>query len=86
MTPLGITGATGRLGGRIARLLAESGVEQRLLVRDPTRAPELDGAAPREMSYGDSTRAEAACTGLEVVLMVSGAESAERLQIGRAHV
>ena len=78
--PLGITGATGRLGGRIARLLADAGVEQRLLVRDPARAPELDGAAPREMSYGDAARAEAACNGLDVVLMVSGAESAERLR------
>lgn len=40
-TPLGITGSTGHLGGRIARRLADRGVGQRLLVRDPSRAPEL---------------------------------------------
>ena len=32
--PLGITGSTGNLGGRVARLLAAAGVEQRLVVRD----------------------------------------------------
>ena len=39
--PIAVTGATGQLGGRIARRLASAAVPQRLLVRDPTRAPEL---------------------------------------------
>ncbi len=38
---LGVTGATGGLGGRVARALAARGVAQRLLVRDPGRAPDL---------------------------------------------
>ena len=83
---IGITGSTGRLGGRIARLLADAGVEQRLLVRDPDRAPELDGAAPRQMSYGDEAKAEAACNGLDLVLMVSASETADRLRHHKAFV
>jgi uncharacterized protein YbjT (DUF2867 family) len=39
--PLGVTGSTGQLGGRIARLLAAAGAEQRLVVRTPARAPLL---------------------------------------------
>ena len=42
--PLGITGSTGRLGGRIARLLAAAGSEQRLVVRTPAKAPVLPRA------------------------------------------
>lgn len=38
-TLLGVTGATGRLGGRVARRLAAAGAAQRFLTRDPTRAP-----------------------------------------------
>jgi NAD(P)H dehydrogenase (quinone) len=34
---IAVTGATGGLGGRVARLLAEHGVEHRLLVREPSR-------------------------------------------------
>ncbi len=37
-----VTGATGFVGGRLARLLAERGVAVRALVRDRTRAGELD--------------------------------------------
>lgn len=86
MTALGITGATGRLGGRIARLLAASGVEQRLLVRDPSRAPDLAGASTAQMTYDDAAAVEAACAGLDVVLMVSASESARRLDEHRSFV
>ena len=36
---LAVTGSTGELGGRVARLLADSDVAQRLLARDVARAP-----------------------------------------------
>lgn len=78
-TPIGITGATGRLGGRIARRLAAAGVTQRLLVRDVARAPELAGATAVRSSYGDRDAAVAALTGLRTVLMVSGSESPDRV-------
>ena len=45
--PVGVTGATGRLGSRVAERLATQGVRQRLLVRDLARAPRLPGASVR---------------------------------------
>lgn len=78
-TPIGITGATGRLGGRIARRLAVAGVPQRLLVRDLTRAPNLPGATAVRTTYDDREAALAALTGLRTVLMVSAAESPDRV-------
>lgn len=86
MTALGVTGSTGRLGGRVARLLAESGVEQRLLLRDPSRAPDLPGATVKEMTYSDGASVEAACRGLDVVWMVSASEDEQRLALHRTFV
>jgi NAD(P)H dehydrogenase (quinone) len=40
---IGVTGATGIMGGRVAALLAECGVAQRLVVRDVGRAPRVWG-------------------------------------------
>jgi uncharacterized protein YbjT (DUF2867 family) len=45
-----VTGATGNLGGAIARLLADAGHATRLFVRDRSRAPALPGA---EIVTGD---------------------------------
>ena len=84
--PLGITGATGRLGGRVARLLAAAGVEQRLVVREPGRAPSLPGATVAQASYLDGDAVRRALDGLDTVLMVSAAESANRLDEHRAFV
>lgn len=85
-TPIGITGATGRLGGRVARRLAERGVATRLLVRDPARAPELAGAEVARITYDDTDEVRAALTGIDVLFMVSAAESAERLEEHRRFV
>lgn len=74
-----VTGATGRLGGRVARRLAERGVPQRLLVRSPERAPRLPGATPVRGSYDDHDAVVGGLTGTETVLMVSASESADRL-------
>jgi uncharacterized protein YbjT (DUF2867 family) len=77
---IAVTGATGALGGRVARRLADRGVEQRLVVRDPSRAPSLPGAhvvaAP---AYGDGGAIRAAFTGAGTVLLVSASESADRV-------
>ena len=86
MTRLGVTGSTGRLGGRVARLLAGAGVEQRLLVRDAARAPDLPGATTAVMSYADGPSVEAACRGLDVVWMVSASEDEHRLAEHRSFV
>lgn len=83
---LAITGSTGRLGGRIARLLAAAGVEQRLVVRDPARAPELLGSTVVRGEYGDAAAIRAALTGIDVALMVSGAEAPDRVEQHRTFV
>lgn len=76
---IGVTGATGRLGGRVARRLAAAGVPQRLLVRDPARAPELLGATVAGASYTDRDAVIAALSGVPTVLMVSASEAADRV-------
>jgi NAD(P)H dehydrogenase (quinone) len=77
---IAVTGSTGRLGGRVARLLAGSGVPLRLLVRDPARAPQLPGARVVQASYADGAAVEEALRGVGTVLMVSGSETPERVQ------
>ncbi|HET7477570.1 MAG TPA: SDR family oxidoreductase [Dermatophilaceae bacterium] len=81
-----VTGATGNIGGRVARRLAEAGVEQLLLVRDPARAPKLPGAEVAQASYDDPDAVRAALRPGEPVLMVSGSESVDRLAHHRAFV
>jgi uncharacterized protein YbjT (DUF2867 family) len=76
--PIGVTGSTGNLGGRIARLLAAAGAEQRLVVRSPERAPTLPGATVAQASYADGDAVRRALEGLDLVLMVSASESADR--------
>jgi len=83
---LGITGSTGQLGGRIARRLADAGVPQRLLVRDPARAPELPGSTVAVASYEDGPAVRGALAGLSTVLMVSAAEHPDRLGQHRTFV
>ena len=77
---LAITGSTGNVGGRVARLLAAAGVEQRLLVRDPSRAPDLPGSSVVRASYGDGEAARRALDGVRTLFMVSAAESATRVE------
>ncbi|WP_037680243.1 SDR family oxidoreductase [Streptomyces griseus] len=74
-----VTGATGRLGGRVAHRLAERGLAQRLLVRSPERAPRLPGATPVRAEYGDREAVLRGLSGTETVFMVSASESADRL-------
>jgi uncharacterized protein YbjT (DUF2867 family) len=83
---LGVTGATGRLGGRIARRLAAAGARQRLLVRDVSRAPDLPGAQPARAPFAEHTAVRAALEGVPLVLMVSASESQDRLAHHRAFV
>ncbi|QGF22901.1 SDR family oxidoreductase [Raineyella fluvialis] len=77
---IAVTGATGQLGGRIARRLADAGVRQRLLVRDVRRAPVLPGATAVTASYSDAEAVRHALRGIDTVLMISASESEDRLQ------
>jgi NAD(P)H dehydrogenase (quinone) len=76
---LAVTGSTGRLGGRVARLLASAGLIQRLVVRDASRAPSLAGCTVAVAGYDDDAAARAALAGAATVFMVSGAEHPERV-------
>jgi NAD(P)H dehydrogenase (quinone) len=77
---IAITGATGRLGGRVAHILAEQGIAQRLAVRSPERAPSLAGAVPVRCAYNQPEQVKAALDGVDTVLMVSGSETADRVE------
>jgi NAD(P)H dehydrogenase (quinone) len=66
-----VTGATGHVGGLVAEELFERGEPFRLLVRDPSRAPEFPGAEVVTADYGKpDTLAEALHEG-DRVFMVS---------------
>jgi len=86
MSLIVVSGATGRLGGRVAARLAEAGIGQRLLVRDRSRAPELPGAEVAEAEFGDAAAVREALAGAETVLMVSAAETPDRVERHQAFV
>ena len=86
MTPIAITGSTGRLGGKVAHLLAAAGVRQRLVVRDPGRAPDLPGADVAVAAYADGAAVESALQGIDTVLMVSASEAPDRVEQHRTFV
>src|SRR5829696_6970186 len=78
---IAVTGVTGGLGGRVARRLAERGVRQRLVVRDPGRAPELAGAEVAAGSYDDPDGLRRAFEGAAALFMVSASEDPDRLRL-----
>jgi NAD(P)H dehydrogenase (quinone) len=79
MTSLAITGTTGGIGGRVARRLAERGVAQRLVVRDPSRAPALPNTTVAPADYGDGEAMRAALAGVHTLLLVSATETEDRI-------
>ncbi|MFC6080007.1 SDR family oxidoreductase [Sphaerisporangium aureirubrum] len=83
---IAVTGVTGRLGGRIARRLADEGVEQTLVTRSPDRAPRLVGARVAEAEYGDGESARRALRGVGTLCMVSASETPDRVARHRAFV
>ena len=85
--PIAVTGATGGLGGRVARRLADHGVPQRLLARDATRAPELAHAEVATFGgYDDAEGVRRALAGVETLFLVSAAEDRDRVALHRRMV
>jgi NAD(P)H dehydrogenase (quinone) len=80
---IAVTGASGDLGGRVARELATRGVEQRLIVRDLARAPQLPGADVAVAEYEDSEEMAKALDGMGTLFLVSGHEGPERISLHR---
>jgi NAD(P)H dehydrogenase (quinone) len=83
---LAVTGSTGNLGGLVARILADAGQPQRLLVRDAARAPDLPGAVPVVSTYSDPALAKSSLAGVQTLFMVSAAEAEDRLRTHYAFV
>jgi uncharacterized protein YbjT (DUF2867 family) len=78
---IAVTGATGEVGGRVARRLAALGAEQRLVVRDPARAPVLPGAEVRASpGYHDGTAMRDALEGVHTLFLVPAAEAPDRVE------
>ena len=75
---LALTGVTGGVGGRVARLLAAQGLPLRLIVRDPSRAPGIP-ADVAVASYADPGAVRDALAGVDTLLFVSAAEAPDRL-------
>lgn len=80
---IAVTGATGELGGRVARQLAARGVHQRLIVRDPSRAPQLPGADVAVAAYADPEAMARALDGIGTMFLVSGHEDPDRALLHR---
>ncbi len=78
---IGVTGATGIVGGRVAALLAERGHPQRLVVGDVARAPQLAGAEVRVAAdYGAGDEMRRALEGVETLFLVPGREAPDRVR------
>jgi NAD(P)H dehydrogenase (quinone) len=83
---LAVTGSTGIVGRGVANRLAAGKIRQRLIVRDPTRAPRLPQAEVAVASYADFETARAALAGISTVFMVSASEDPDRLSEHRSFV
>jgi len=86
ISPIAVSGASGALGGRIARRLADRGVPLRLVVRDSSRAPKLEHVEVATASYLDRSAIAAALQGIDTVFFVSGFEAADRLEQHKAAI
>ncbi|HEY5202610.1 MAG TPA: SDR family oxidoreductase [Acidothermaceae bacterium] len=85
MSVIAVTGSTGAVGGAVARGLAAAGLPIRLVVRDPSRAPQLPGAEVATATYGDAAM-EAALVGVQTLFLVSATEDANRVALHTATV
>ncbi|WP_433571544.1 SDR family oxidoreductase [Streptomyces sp. CA-251247] len=78
---IAVTGAGGRIGGRVARRLAEQGAAVRLLGRDPARLPRIAGSSLAPGApYGDGEAMRGACEGTGTLFLVSAHEARDRVR------
>jgi NAD(P)H dehydrogenase (quinone) len=78
---IAVTGATGALGTRVVVRLAVAGERQRLVVRDPSRAPQFPGAEVRQVSgYGAGEEMRGALEGADTVFLPPAGEAADRVE------
>jgi NAD(P)H dehydrogenase (quinone) len=85
--PIGVTGATGGVGRRVAARLADHGIEQRLLVRDEERAPNLPHVEVAVFGgYEDAEGMRRALAGVGTLLFVSATEDPARVLMHKTAV
>ena len=87
MTNIAVTGATGAVGSRVAKLLRAGGVHPRLVVRDLARVEPVAGfeaVAMGPRGYRDQTALTEALGGCDTLFLVSARESADRV-VEHAH-
>ena len=77
---IAITGSSGHIGGMVARHLSACGLPLILPLRNPAKAPDLPACTVRPFAYGDFELARQALSGVDVLFMVSAAESPTREQ------
>ena len=84
---IAVTGATGELGGRVATRLSEHGIPHRLLVREPSRAPDLPHARVMQFGgYDDAEGIKRALDGARTLFLVSAAEHPDRVSLHRTAI
>jgi NAD(P)H dehydrogenase (quinone) len=78
---IAVTGATGAVGTRLTARLAEAGARQRLVVRNPDRAPQLAGAEVRQASdYGAFDEMRGALDGADTLFLMPAGEAPNRVE------
>jgi NAD(P)H dehydrogenase (quinone) len=81
-----VTGATGAVGRKVARLLSARGRPLRLVVRDPARAPTLPSTEITRAAYADGAAMQRALKGVDTLFLVSAKESPSRVEEHRVAV
>ncbi|MGO1423452.1 MAG: SDR family oxidoreductase [Brachybacterium sp.] len=82
-----VTGATGKIGGQVARLLAAAPeVELRMVGRSLHRAPQLEGVEAVRAEFGDEQACREAFDDADALLLVSAGEAADRLDQHRTAI
>jgi NAD(P)H dehydrogenase (quinone) len=78
---IAVTGASGAVGTRLTARLAAAGAHQRLVVRDPARAPHIAGAEVRQASdYGAGDEMRRALEGADTLFLMPAAEAHNRVK------
>ena len=83
---IAVTGVTGHVGGLVGRQLRDAGADLVFLARDPVRVPDAAGVRVERAGYADAEAAETALSGADVLFMVSGSESRDRVDQHRRFI
>jgi NAD(P)H dehydrogenase (quinone) len=83
---IAVTGASGAVGGRVAQRLADAGVAQRLIVRDPSRAPQVGAEVRQASGYAARDEMRAALEGVDTLFLIPASEAPDRAEQHRTAV